>query len=100
MITKSGGNVRKGAESLAVQALAYIASDDQRLAPFLEVTGIGAGAIRAAAASPGFLAGVLDYLAADERLLVGFAREVESSPESIMQARAILGGRPWEADTP
>jgi hypothetical protein len=99
LITKSARNVRESAESLAVQALAYIASDAQRLVPFLQVSGIDASAIRAAAASPGFLAGVLDYVAADERLLLGFARDADLGPGAVMQARAVLGGKPWEADT-
>jgi hypothetical protein len=100
LIAKSGAGVREGAENVAVQAFAYIASDAERLAPFLAASGIDASAIRAAAVAPGFLAGVLDYVAGNERLLLEVAREIGRSPERVMQARAILGGRAWEADTP
>src|SRR5882672_9143271 len=65
----------EAAETLAIQALTYIAGDGERLGRFLAVTGIGPAQIRAASSEPGFLLGVLDHLAGDERLLSGFAAE-------------------------
>jgi hypothetical protein len=92
LIAKSDEAVRQQAENVAVQALAYIGSDPARLAPFLCATGLEPQAIRAAAGAPGFLAGILDYLAADERLLRAFAQETGQDPAAIMRAREILGG--------
>ena len=60
---------QEAAEALAIQALTFIAGDTERLGRFLATTGIGPAQIRAAAQEPGFLAGVLSYLAGDERLL-------------------------------
>jgi hypothetical protein len=90
---------RESAESLAVQALAFLAGDPDRLGRFLAVTGIAPEAIRSAAAEPGFLMGVLDHVLADERLLIAFADEAGIAPEEVGRARAGLG-RPYERDIP
>ena len=66
------GRDRTGSE-LAIEALAFLAGDETRLERFLAVTGLGPHNLRRAAADPGFLASVLDYLAGDARLLVAFA---------------------------
>ena len=63
------------------------------------MTGIGPAEIRTAAAEPGFLAGVLDYLASDERLLTEFAAESGNDPATIAAARLALGSG-WERDLP
>ena len=59
---------REAAEMLAIQALAFIAEEPERLNRFLAMTGIAADEIRAAAREPGFLAGVLEHMLADESL--------------------------------
>jgi hypothetical protein len=91
---------RASAEDLAIQALSYLAADPERLGAFLSVTGIGPDEIRAAAAEPGFLAGVLSYLASDERLAAGFAAETSCKPADIFRAHVALGGQPWEREVP
>ena len=91
---------RKAAENLAIQALAYLAAEPEKLEPFLASAGIDPAAIRAAAREPQFLVGVLDHLAADERLLIGFAEEAGCDPALVMRARATLSGEPWERDIP
>ena len=90
---------RESAESLAVQALAFLAGEPERLGRFLAETGIAPEAIRAAATSPGFLMGVLDHLLADESLLIAFADEAGIGYETVGRARAVLG-RPYERDIP
>ena len=100
MVKKSVKATRKGAENVAVAALSFIAADPERLGRFLAATGIGPGDIRAAALEPLFLAGVLDHLSGDEKLLVAFAGEVGAEPGEILRAREQLAGRPWERDAP
>jgi len=90
----------KEAEALAIQALTFIVGDGERLGRFLAVTGIGPSEIRAAACEPGFLGGVLDYVASDERLIADFASEAGLDPADIERGRAILAGNPWERDVP
>src|SRR5581483_5652185 len=98
MKTRLSG-AREAAEKLAIQALTYIAQDGERLGAFLAATGIGPDQIRVAAREPGFLAGVLDYLAGDESLLTGFAAEAGIEPKHVGAARAALGGT-WEREIP
>jgi hypothetical protein len=78
------------AESLAVSALAFIAADPDRLSRFLGVTGLGPDNFRTAAADPAFLGSVLDYLVADETLLVEFAADAALKPETVARAQAAL----------
>jgi hypothetical protein len=88
------------AEILAIQALAFLAQDPERLSRFLELTGIGAGDIRAAASEPHFLAAVLDHIAGYEPLLRDFVAETDIDPLSIAPARAALGSKDWEREVP
>jgi Protein of unknown function (DUF3572) len=81
----------EAAESLAIQALAFLASEPERLGRFLASTGIGPEQIRVAAREPLFLAGVLDHLASYEPLLVEFASEIGIDPAEIARAGAMLG---------
>jgi hypothetical protein len=84
------------AESVGVRALSYIADDEKRLALFLDATGLRPETIRRATAAPGFLAAVLDHVAADEVLLLGLANALSTAPERIMEARSALS--PPEAE--
>ncbi|MCV9939812.1 DUF3572 domain-containing protein [Boseaceae bacterium BT-24-1] len=82
------------AETLALKALAFLASEPERLEPFLAVTGLGPATLRGAAQEPGFLLGVLDHLCASDSLLLEFAGNLGLNPEIVAQAREILAGPP------
>ena len=56
-------------------------------------SGMGPEMIRKAAADPGFLAGVLDYIAADESLLIAFAQHAGVKPQVVERAHMLLGGQ-------
>jgi hypothetical protein len=90
----------EGAEALAIQALSFLAEDSERLTRFFSVTGLDPGGIREAASSPGFLAGVLAYLASDEKLASEFIAAAPCSADDIFRAHAALGGEPWEREIP
>lgn len=87
----------EGGAETAIEALGWLAGDENRLERFLSLSGLGPQNLRKAAAEPRFLAAVLDYLASDEALLVAFARDNAKSPEQVARARAALGGRESEA---
>jgi len=89
---KAASISRDGAESLAVEALGFLAEDPERLGQFLAASGIGPEMIRSAAADPGFLAGVLDFIASDEPLLLAFAQHVGIDPRTVERAQVLLGG--------
>ena len=81
---------KSAAETIAIEALSFLAADPERLDRFLALSGIGLENLRAAAAEPGFLAAILDHLAADEKLLLAFAAHAGQNPEDIVKARDIL----------
>jgi len=84
---------REAAEMLAIQALAFIAEEPERMAGFLSVTGIAPDAIRAAAGEPDFLAGVLEHMLGNENLLVAFAASAGIDPAGIALAHRALGSQ-------
>nr|WP_210292029.1 DUF3572 domain-containing protein [Aurantimonas endophytica] len=81
---------REDADSVAVQALGFIAADRPLLDRFLAVTGINVAELRAAAATPGFLAGVLDFVLAHEPTLMAFAADQSLDPARVAAAREAL----------
>jgi hypothetical protein len=83
---------RESVEMLAIQALAFIAEEPERLNRFLGLSGIELSQIRDAAREPGFLAGVLEHMLADESLLIAFAESAGIDPAGIARARDALGG--------
>jgi len=89
----------EAAEMLAIQALAFIAAETERMTAFLSITGIAPDAIRDAARSPDFLVGVLEHMLDDESLLIAFADSAGLDPAEIARARHALG-RSWEGDLP
>lgn len=107
MIKHRTGKARDGrdareheaAEALAVQALAFLAPQPERLGRFLALTGIGPETIRAAASDRNFLAGVIEYVVSDEALLLEFAAYAQVKPAAVVRARAALSGL-WERDIP
>lgn len=91
----------KSAEELAISALGYIAGEPPLLNRFLALTGIEAAAIRQAAVQPGFLAGVLYFIAAHEPTLMAFAEAESVPPEDVIKAMRVLpmGGDDYERST-
>jgi Protein of unknown function (DUF3572) len=99
-MNKAPKRAREAAEALAIQALNFLATEPQRLSRFLALSGLAPGSIRAAAAQPGFLAGVLAHLGEDEALLVAFAAEAGVKPADVDRARRLLAGGDWEREVP
>lgn len=78
------------AEAIALQVLAYLAEDVQRLGNFLALTGLGPEELRAQAREPQLLAAVLDHLMREESQLLVFAANYGLAPELIGQAHVLL----------
>lgn len=84
------------AEVLALQVLGFLAADPERLQRFMDLSGLDVPAIRASAADPAFLAGLLDHLLSDESLLLIFAEEHGLRPERIQALRRNLPGATFD----
>jgi hypothetical protein len=81
---------REDAEALALAALEFLGQHGERIGRFLSLSGLEPGSLRQAATEPGFLPGVLDYVAGDEALLVAFAEAAGMAPERVGEARHLL----------
>ncbi len=84
---------REAAETLAIQALAYIAEKPERLNCFLDMTGVAPEQVRVAAREPDFLAGVLEHMLGEENLLLAFAQSAGIDPVDVVRACRALGGK-------
>lgn len=87
-----GTTERDAAEALALSAIQFLASDQDRLQRFLDLSGVLPDALRARLGNPEFQVGVLDHLLGDERLLLEFAAWAALAPEAVGAARRALGG--------
>ncbi|MGE0716204.1 MAG: DUF3572 family protein [Alphaproteobacteria bacterium] len=86
---------RAGAEALALRALAWIAAEDDRLSRLLALSGVDLAQLRARAADPALLGGVLDCLLGDEGWVTDFAAEAGIDPAVVARARRLLPGGEW-----
>ena len=86
----SAASMREEAEAIAIRALGFVAADPKLLPRFLAITGIEASAIRRAAAEPGFLAGVLQFILAHKPTLMRFSEETGTPPADVGKALKAL----------
>jgi hypothetical protein len=80
------------AETIALQALSFLAKDDELLGQFLTNTGLTAQELKQRVREPELLGGVLDAILGDDALLLEFCREASLSPNTIVLARRALPG--------
>lgn len=83
---------REAAETVAMQALAWLAGNDELLPVYLGATGASEMDLRARVAEPEFLLSVLDFLMMDDAWVIAFCDEQLISYDSPMQARHALPG--------
>jgi hypothetical protein len=83
---------RERAESLALQALTFLAEEHERIHGFLQLTGLEVAELPGRISEPEFLLAVLDHLASSEILLLDFAHGLNLQPEMVGHARRALGG--------
>ncbi|MEI4233816.1 DUF3572 domain-containing protein [Roseovarius sp. D22-M7] len=80
------------AETIALQALGWLAANDDLLPVFLGATGASEADLRARAAEPEFLGSVLDFLMMDDAWVVAFCEGQGLAFDIPMMARAALPG--------
>jgi hypothetical protein len=83
---------RDTAETTALRALGWLASQDDLLPVFLGATGASEDDLRARAVEPEFLGSVLDFVMMDDAWVIAFC-DAENLPyDRPMMARAALPG--------
>lgn len=80
------------AETLALQALSWLAGNEDLLPVFLGSTGASEADLRTQAGDPVFLGAVLDFVMMDDAWVVAFCDTHALPYDRIMQARAALPG--------
>ena len=79
------------AEILALEALAWLAGRHDDITRFLAVSGMETTDLRQAAGERDFLVSLLDFLLANEPLLLDFCQDASMSPQAIHKARFVMG---------
>lgn len=80
------------AEAVALLALGYIIAETHLRESFLTASGLEPSGLAQLAADRGFLAGVLEFLLADEAALLAFCEACHIKPAEPAMARALLPG--------
>ena len=80
------------AETLALQALAWLMTQDELVPVFLGSTGASEADLRARAGEADFLGSVLDFLLMDDAWVIAFCDSAEIPYDRVMPARAALPG--------
>lgn len=80
------GRAAPDASALAIQALGFLAEDDDRLGDFLSLSGLTIDGLRAAAERPVFLVAVLEHILQEEAMVIAFAASAGVDPASIAPA--------------
>jgi uncharacterized protein DUF3572 len=80
------------AETLALEALQFIVSDDAIMSALSAQTGMGPEDLRQSASDPVVLGALLDFLLDDERRTVSFCEAFGIDPELPGRARLALPG--------
>ena len=83
---------RETAETIALQALAWLAANEELLPTFMGASGIGADELRQSAADADFLASVLDFILTDDAWVTGFCDAQRLPYAAVLQARQSLPG--------
>jgi len=83
---------QESAETLALQALTWLAGQEDLIGAFLNATGSSAADLAGGAARPEFLGSVLDFLVMEDAWVIAFCDAHGVRYEAPMQARAALPG--------
>lgn len=85
-------NRQESAEMIGLQALGWLAGNEEVLPQFLNATGASIGDLAAGATNPAFLGSVLDFLLMDDAFVIAFCDAANLRYTQPMEARAWLPG--------
>jgi hypothetical protein len=89
---KTAAPTQDEAEAIALQALAFLASEPLRLAHFLNLSGTQPVEVRQRVSDPSFLQAILDHVVSEESILLVFAAGASVAPETVVAALDVLQG--------
>ncbi len=85
-------HTQESAETLALNALGWLANNDDLMPVFMGATGVAETDLKAQLADPMFLGAVLDFIMLDDAWVMAFCDASNLPYDRIMQARAALPG--------
>jgi Protein of unknown function (DUF3572) len=85
------------AQHIALLYMAYLASNEEKLGQFCNLSGLGQNELKSRLLDPSFQGFLLDTLLQDESELLAFAESHSLKPESIMTARSKLPGFTYDS---
>jgi hypothetical protein len=80
------------AATIALKGLAYLVNSRAELDRFLNMSGADHGTLRERADEPEFLAALLDFMLANEQVLVDFCSDSQTDVRAVHMARHALSG--------
>ena len=83
---------REAAETVALQAVGWLAGQDELLPVFLGSSGLAEADLRNRLKDPDFLGAVLDFVLMDDAWVVSFCDAQGLAYDRLMRARAALPG--------
>ena len=78
------------AETLALQALVWLLSDEARTQRLTAITGLDGDTLRSGLGETAILGAIMDYLAGHEADMIACAQALGCAPEALTRARARL----------
>jgi hypothetical protein len=81
---------RERAETMSLNMIAFLMSDEERADGFFGTTGLSPDDLRAGVGQPSFLGGVMDYLLEREELLIAFCTDNNIDPMQPIRIRQAL----------
>jgi hypothetical protein len=81
------------AAAVSLKALAFLAGEQERFDRFMALTGLDPATIRMHASEGEFQSAVLEYLLADEAMLLQFCEAEALAPTLPAEALRLLAGR-------
>ena len=83
---------------IALNATAYLMTDDETRSRFLAESGMDLGELRSRLEDPDCLGSVLDFLLESEPLLMAFCAQENLTPEHVWKARRHYPGlKVWDS---
>lgn len=83
---------RDEAEKATLEALAWIAADQDRTSALLQATGADPTNLRESVKQPEFMSFIWDFLMMSDENILGYCEATGRQPESIANIRAALPG--------
>lgn len=80
------------AETIALQALGWLAQNEDHVSAFIAWSGVSLRDMRDQAEKPEFLAAVIDFVMQEDDRVLEFCASVTLPPERLQQIRAALPG--------